>query len=191
MFMKRVLLLIIAVVILFACNSGPQKQNSSIPDQAEAVSQDQTSSVSSSEQDSQGQIAEGIDDDEIPESVWTRNIYSGTMSGGGKTLNITMAISYPGDGTFNCPIICSYQYEGHNDLIALEGDWIELTDLYEQLPVLYSDEYLERFELEMNGEDLISSTVLKGTWNKYDNKKDYDFGDYPQKKLNVELKLVQ
>lgn len=189
--MKRVLLLIIAVVILFACNSGPKKQNTSIPDQAETVSQDQTSSLSSSEQAYQGQIAEGIDDDEIPESMWTRNFYSGTMSGGGKTFNITMAISYPGDGSFNCPIIGSYQYEGHDDFIGLKGGWIELKDLYEQFPVLYSDEYLERFDLEMNERDLISSTVLKGTWSKYDNKKDYDFGDYPQKELKVVLKLLR
>lgn len=52
-----------------------------------------------------------------------------------------------------------------------------------------SDEFLERFELEMNGEDLISSTVLKGTWKKYDNKRDYDFSDTPKKKLDVVLRL--
>ena len=189
--MKRVLLLILTAVILSSCNFGPKKQSAGIPDQSKSVSQNQTSDNSFSEMDNPGQIVEGIDDDEIPESLWTRNFYSGTMSGDGKTYRIKMAISYPGDGSFNCPIIGSYQYEGHEDLIGLKGDWIELTDLYEQIPVLYSDEYLERFDLEMNQGDLISSTILKGTWSKYDNKEDYDNAGYPQKQLNVELRLEQ
>lgn len=175
--MKRVLLIVFAATILFACNTERKKQSANAADQVPV------------EQESPELIEGTIDDDDIPESMWTRNFYNGTLSGGGKTYNITMAISFPGTGAFPCSIVGSYQYKGHDDSISLEGDWIELTDLYEQYPVLSSDEYLERFELEMNGEDLISSTVLKGTWKKYDNKRDYDFSDTPKKKLDVVLRL--
>ena len=106
-------------------------------------------------------MEEEIDDNDIPESMWTRGFYSGTLSGGGKSYNISVAISFPGKGKPGCPIIGSYQYEGHSDLIVLGGDWKELKELYRMFPLLYSDEYFERFDLEMDGEDLVSSTVQK------------------------------
>lgn len=191
-----VALLGLFIIISILTRTEQKTKDSDIPDQVEVISQDMADELDSGIEDSQDQddlmqVEEEIDEDDIPESLWTRNVYSGTLSGDGRTYNITMAISYPGDGSFSCPIIGSYQYEGHDDLISLEGDWIELTELSEQYPILYSDEFLERFDLKMNGEDLISSTVLKGTWSKYDNKKDYDNADYPQKQLNVVLQLQQ
>lgn len=41
-------------------------------------------------------MEEEIDDNDIPESMWTRGFYSGTLSGGGKSYNISVAISFPG-----------------------------------------------------------------------------------------------
>ena len=58
-------------------------------------------------------------------------------------------------------------------------------------PMLYSDEYFERFDLEMDGEDLISSTVLKGTWEKYANEREYQLAGTPKKQLIVELRVKQ
>ena len=154
-------------------------------------SSNQTSGNGASKQGNQDQMEEEIDDNDIPESMWTRGFYSGTLSGGGKSYNISVAISFPGKGKPGCPIIGSYQYEGHSDLIVLSGDWIELKDLYQMFPLLYSDEYFERFDLEMDGEDLVSSTVLKGTWSKYANEREYQMAGTPKKQLNVELRVKQ
>lgn len=150
-----------------------------------------TNNNDASGQSNLDQTEEDVDDDDIPESMWTRGFYSGTMSGGGKSYNISVAISYPGKGKPGCPIIGSYQYEGHSDMIVLGGDWIELKDLYQMSPMLYSDEYFERFDLEMDGEDLISSTVLKGTWEKYANEREYQLAGTPKKQLIVELRVKQ
>ena len=81
--MKRVLLIVFAATILFACNTERMKQSTNAADQVPV------------EQENQEQIEGSIDDDDIPESMWIRNFYNGTLSGGGKTYNITMAISYP------------------------------------------------------------------------------------------------
>ena len=124
--MKRVLLIVFAATILFACNTERKKQSTNAADQVPV------------EQESPELIEGTIDDDDIPESMWTRNFYNGTLSGGGKTYNITMAISFPGTGAFPCSIVGSYQYKGHDDSISLEGDWIELTDLYEQYPQYFA-----------------------------------------------------
>ena len=195
--LKKAMALLVFLLGLFLIaytvlnRSGQKSQDSAAPEPVETIPQEQNKQGDFHQEDTPVLVREEMDDEEAPESLWTRNFYSGTLSGGGKTYEITMAISYPGEGSFNCPIIGSYQYKGHNDSIVLEGDWIELKDLYMQLPVLYSDEYLERFDLEMNGEDLISSTVLKGTWSKYGNKSDYDNADKPKKSLDVVLNLQQ
>lgn len=184
-------LLCLYFIISFFTKTEQKTQDTNTSKPVEAISQNPANDVDSRQKEYQKQVEESIDEEDIPESMWTRSFYSGTLSGGGKTYPITMAISYPGDGEFGCPIIGSYQYKGHDDFIGLEGDWIELSDLYEQYPILYSDEYLERFDLEMDGEDLMSSTVLKGSWSKYNNKRDYDNADNPKTKLDVELKLQQ
>lgn len=127
-------------------------------------------------------------DEGIPEGMWMHSTFVGTLSGGGKSYQIELGISYPAAGDVHCEVTGGYQYQGQTGVISLEGDWIDLNMGREVLLCLYSDEYLERFDLEFDGEDLLSTTTLTGTWSKYANKNDYEMADNPKSQLSVTLK---
>lgn len=128
--------------------------------------------------------------EEVPESMWIHSSFAGTMTGDGRTYRIELWITYPGTGDVYCDVKGGYRYEGHSDMISLEGDWWDFNMGRIVMLDLHSDRYREHFLLEFDGEDLISTTTLEGTWSKYANEEDYADGSTPTKKLDVNLKEV-
>ena len=127
----------------------------------------------------------------IPEGLWTHSTFSGTMAANGETYNIELALSYPGAGEIYCEVVGSYHYKGRSDLIPLEGEWIDFDMGRVVMLCLYSDQYLERFEFELDQDDLLSTSILKGDWTQYATEDDYSMTSNPKAKLKVLLKSIQ
>lgn len=144
-------------------------------------------SNTSNDSSSEGSIYEEYEDDDIPEAMWTPSTFVGELTGNGHTYPIELFISYPMSGKFRCRVVGSYRYKGHTGLISLEGDWMELAMGRIVVLCLNSDEYLERFDLDFDGNDLLSTKKLTGTWSKFSNHEDYSTGSNPTKKLSVTL----
>lgn len=121
------------------------------------------------------------------EGRWLYSEFEGTLAGGGKTYRISMTLAHTNLGEPGDLVNGEYRYEGRSYEFSLEGDWIDIDMGRATLLLLYSDEWLERFDLELVGDDIISATALQGTWTKYASKEDYDLARNPTKTLHVSL----
>lgn len=177
--MKKAILLIAAFAVLSACNSSKKSQgNGSV----EVVLSDKIA---------RNDITPPANPvyEETREPALTKRVFYGCLKGGGKRYDISMTIAFSGKGEeYSSSFSGLYRYAGHSDFISLEGDWIELRGIGYMI-ALFSDRYLERFDLEFNGSDLNSTTVLSGTWSQYANEHDYHMAYNPKKTLDVELVL--